>query len=394
MPGRPPLADWLHGIEPWASPEVHVAWREEVEQLQELDVDAIEDVLEDYPLKPHELLRDRADRVLKHIARLSERHGDAKGWIVGPDGAVDASQTLRSIAAMDKEALADCTLLLPPRVGGMSVQDGHPSGMLDGAADAASMHDSLDVADRWDDESGPRRRRIWDDDEIPAGMRLVRVIDTRPQSDDGAEALEEPHRRFWKWYVRPRSADDDGSRLAIREMLLEAHLQRSGEHAEVIVARLGIDRAEASAVTLAARWHDAGKTRIVWQRALGNFAYPDSDPLAKSKKPGPIEINNYRHEFGSLLDVRERAEFQLLPDEARELALHLIAAHHGRARPSFADAESLDPEHPDALCMDAAREVLGRFGRLQRRYGRWGLAYLESLVRAVDALASRAEVSQ
>jgi CRISPR-associated endonuclease/helicase Cas3 len=36
-----------------------------------------------------------------------------------------------------------------------------------------------------------------------------------------------------------------------------------------------------------------------------------------------------------------------------------------------------------------AREAPGRFARLQRKYGRWGLAYLESLVRAADALASR-----
>jgi CRISPR-associated endonuclease/helicase Cas3 len=33
-------------------------------------------------------------------------------------------------------------------------------------------------------------------------------------------------------------------------------------------------------------------------------------------------------------------------------------------------------------------EVPRRFARLQCRYGRWGLAYLESLLRAADALAS------
>jgi len=35
-----------------------------------------------------------------------------------------------------------------------------------------------------------------------------------------------------------------------------------------------------------------------------------------------------------------------------------------------------------------AAEVPQRFPRLQRKYGRWGLAYLESLLRAADYAAS------
>ena len=35
-----------------------------------------------------------------------------------------------------------------------------------------------------------------------------------------------------------------------------------------------------------------------------------------------------------------------------------------------------------------AAEVPRRFARLQRKYGRWGLAYLESLLRAADWAAS------
>ena len=107
----------------------------------------------------------------------------------------------------------------------------------------------------------------------------------------------------------------------------------------------------------------------------------------------PIELGNYRHEFGSLLDLQqqklERA-FQGLPDETVDLILHLIAAHHGRARPHFPAEEAFDPEYPESAVSEAARAVSERFVRLQRRYGRWGLAYLESLVRAADAQASGA----
>ena len=37
---------------------------------------------------------------------------------------------------------------------------------------------------------------------------------------------------------------------------------------------------------------------------------------------------------------------------------------------------------------EIAAEVPQRFARLQRKYGRWGLAYLESLLRAADWAAS------
>ena len=70
------------------------------------------------------------------------------------------------------------------------------------------------------------------------------------------------------------------------------------------------------------------------------------------------------------------------------MVLHLIAAHHGRARPHFPADEAFDPDQPSALTDSVAREVPRRFARLQRKYGRWGLAYLESLLRAADWAAS------
>jgi CRISPR-associated endonuclease/helicase Cas3 len=82
-----------------------------------------------------------------------------------------------------------------------------------------------------------------------------------------------------------------------------------------------------------------------------------------------------------------------LDDHTRELVLHLIAAHHGRARPHFPADEAIDPEHPARSSAETVREVPQRYARLQRKYGRWGLAYLESLVRAADIMASQANES-
>jgi CRISPR-associated endonuclease/helicase Cas3 len=108
----------------------------------------------------------------------------------------------------------------------------------------------------------------------------------------------------------------------------------------------------------------------------------------------PLDLNNYRHELGSLIDVRKEAEFEGLDDATRDLVLHLIAAHHGRARPHFPADEVFDPEQPANLVATIAREVPRRFARLQRRYGRWGLAYLESLLRAADIMASQEKLAE
>ena len=87
------------------------------------------------------------------------------------------------------------------------------------------------------------------------------------------------------------------------------------------------------------------------------------------------------------------AEFIEMSPEMQDLVLHLIAAHHGRARPHFPPEEAEDDEHIQAA-VKLAIETPQRFARLQRKYGRWGLAYLESLVRAADYIASANQTQQ
>jgi CRISPR-associated endonuclease/helicase Cas3 len=71
----------------------------------------------------------------------------------------------------------------------------------------------------------------------------------------------------------------------------------------------------------------------------------------------------------------------------QDVVLHLIAVHHGYGRPHFPADRAFDPE-PKGKVEEIAAAVAQRFARLQRRYGRWGLAYLESLLRAADYEAS------
>jgi CRISPR-associated endonuclease/helicase Cas3 len=92
-----------------------------------------------------------------------------------------------------------------------------------------------------------------------------------------------------------------------------------------------------------------------------------------------------------VLDERQRyfAEFRRLSAEMQDVVLHLIAVHHGYGRPCFPADRAFDPEPKGQQVDRIAIEVMQRFARLQRKYGRWGLAYLESLLRAADYAASR-----
>jgi CRISPR-associated endonuclease/helicase Cas3 len=260
------------------------------------------------------------------------------------------------------------TVLLPPSAGGLE------AGMLNGAAETAT-----DVADDWflKDRDGKlvrQRKRVWnaDPDEDPEleGMHPLDPI-TLPTVDEDAEE------KTWDWFV----VANEGDKSAKKPVLWEIHVKDVVTKATEIVGNLPLDQMLKKAIITAAEFHDHGKRRKLFQTVLGN-----TDPsrwLAKSgKKSGRVK-ERYRHEFGSLLDVEKE-----LTGEHRDLILHLIAAHHGRARPHFPADEAFDPERPQQQADDMAVSVPQRFARLQRRYGRWGLAYLESLFRAADWAAS------
>lgn len=392
VPGRPPVADWLHGIADWRPPETFVAWREEVEWLSHALVDRypLDELLEDYPLKPHELLHDATTRVSKQLETIAARCPDLPAWVVGGDGEVRRF-LLSKLVETNRQGepfldLANCTVVLPPSAGGL--QDGMLSGEI--AFDEAQRA-PYDVADEWKDEQGePRRRRIWDDAEPVSGMRLVRAIDVRPEAGEEAEEDQTPAPRYWRWFVRPRSADDVGSQTALQRQELGFHLQSAKDFAAAIADKLGLKHPESTAVALAAQWHDVGKRRAVWQYSIRNGDYPRQTLAKSGGKMWPLDLGGYRHEFGSLLDLAAMTEFVGLDAEVRELILHLVAAHHGRARPHFPPDEVFDHERPDTEALTIAAEVPRRFARLQRKYGRWGLAYLESIVRSADVMASEA----
>jgi CRISPR-associated endonuclease/helicase Cas3 len=98
-------------------------------------------------------------------------------------------------------------------------------------------------------------------------------------------------------------------------------------------------------------------------------------------------LDGYRHELGSLLRVENDERVRALSEERRDLVLHLIAAHHGFARPVIGTSGCGDA--PPSVLADKVAEIALRFARLQARWGPWGLAWCEALLRAADQQASR-----
>ena len=155
--------------------------------------------------------------------------------------------------------------------------------------------------------------------------------------------------------------------------------------ARTLASVLGLSDPYADMLTVAARLHDEGKRHERWQRAFN--APRDGKVYAKTKGPISVKrLEHYRHEFGSLPCAERDEKFKALPPDLQELALHLVATHHGWSRPVIPTSGSDDP--PSVL-EERALDVALRFARLQKRWGPWGLAWWEALLRAADQQASR-----
>ncbi len=387
MPGRPQVEPYLHGLAEWEPPRTNVAWREEVEHITNELVERCGDdfpqtLLEDYPLKTHELLSDTSNRVFKALEVIAKRYENSCPlWIIGERGEVEVSSLERLLGRQKKQVIgriSDCTILLPPTAGGLS------EGMLDGTSDHAD-----DVADMLGDPSERRIRKLCVEpnglDEATGieGMRLVRSIELDTDEEDEAA------KRVWEWYKLKPLED---TRTAQKPVELYTHIGDVEDRAQRIAKGLSLPDEIAEAVVLAAKLHDNGKQWERFQTTLGNRHYPDM-VLAKSGRKGARLPEPFRHEFASLMNVADDVQVRKLSPPMQDLVLHLIAAHHGRARPYFPADEVFDPTQSATDAETLAIEIPRRFARLQCKYGRWGLAYLESLLRAADWAAS-AEPSQ
>ena len=428
--GRPEVGPWLRG---WVDddPQTSVAWRRFLPLRFQSDAPGgnvrqreVEAFFEAAPLQAAELLetetwrvadwlKKRVRKVVRSLAKKQANgdpknsatqteseapEGDASLFELREDsvvallldnaGKLEKSLSLKRIAddpaKIIIQYLAGRRLVVDARVGG--IQD---DGLLDAACDTPAItadgRDDKDVDDSW-------------------GTRTVRVHLVSDESR-GSDSTEEEKWREVLALPYDISAQGEERRWLVTETQVgvktseESHAVASGpqelvEHQHMVAVEaariadgLNLDAADKSMLVAAAAAHDAGKAAPRWQRAFN--ALPEGGPYAKTSGPLNLGIlNGYRHEFQSVVMAADDGLNGIDRSSWRfDFALHLIAAHHGNARPAIG-IEGCDSLPPTAAAR-RAREIAERFVRLQNTLGPWGLAWWESLLRAADRRASK-----
>ncbi len=384
--GRPEVAPWLRG---WVEEEVQTAviWRRFLPVRTEggtASKKEVEEFFEATPPRLSEKLETEtwqvADWILKRAAAWKERKSaaqDVVAFALNHDGALRRSYKVDELAAIQKgtdrkrlrseliSELTDATLIVDARLGGLC------NGLLNDDADATDIR-TADDGDDWPSDVGFQIQIVKTEETTE---RVAYEFVTRYSAE--GEALER--------LLIVTDKTEESRAVSRHAQFLKEHQSWAERCARRIAQEVGLTGDYAEALTVAARLHDEGKKARRWQFA---FNAPKGGVYAKTQGPFiSARLGGYRHEFGSLPYTECDVGFKNLPADLQVLALHLIAAHHGRARPVI-EIEGCE-DAPPSLLETRGRDVALRFAWLQKRWGPWGLAWWEALLRAADQQASR-----
>ena len=409
--GRPEVAPWLRG---WVDdePQMIVAWRHCLPlrfesdgshapvEVPKSDIGAF---FENAPLQTEELLETETWRVVDWLRKRARKllrapHKRAEA-VPSTDGATgfDLLQPIRRDvpiaflldyggkweAELDLNDVHDLPVKeLNWRLAGRRmVVDARLGGVENGLLADGRDEPVPTIEDNWGKARGenPLRGSESTEPEVPWHKTFEMPYLVSPEGEPQIRLIVEK---------RYDAEDNEETRsMAPKAQPLDEHQAWVADEAMRIAEEIGLSEGDRAMLAAVARHHDDGKEASRWQRAFN--AARNGGPYAKTTGPFNRHVlNGYRHEFGSMLDAQRRGLDGTERSGPRfELALHLIAAHHGNARPVIG-VEGCDSLPPTAAAREA-HEIATRFARLQRRWGPWGLAWWEALLRAADQRASR-----
>jgi len=410
--GRPAIAPWLRGWIDDDPPQTSVVWRTHLPTRRRgmVSKKEVEAFFEAAPPHASEALETDTWSVVEWITKrakaLRKKTTDGDSDDIASDLrdedilaiALSAAGDLRDRLSLNSLDVSgdDKKALIQTLSGATLVADSRLAGLNDGLLDSSQIHAPRTVDDgkEWlPSVNGEpvvrfRVRHVTADEEssLPSGRRewRPRFSFVTSASEDG-EATTILVVEKWKG---DSSTEDD--RAVGQPQLLGSHQELAEKLAREMARRLEMSPEHELALAVAARLHDEGKRSKRWQKAFN--ALTDG---TYAKTPGPVNVHlldGYRHEFGSLPVAAVDPEVVALPPDVQDLVLHLIAAHHGFARPVISVTGCEDA--PPSVLDERARDVALRFARMQRQWGPWGLAWWESLLRAVDHHASRENESR
>uniref|UniRef100_A0A7V4DGB6 Type I-U CRISPR-associated helicase/endonuclease Cas3 n=1 Tax=Candidatus Caldatribacterium californiense TaxID=1454726 RepID=A0A7V4DGB6_9BACT len=324
----------------------------------------------------------------------------------------------KRIKDLEEEDLEFAQVFLPSEVGGLNEE-----GYLDPERIGEVAKDVADevVPEKWVDKElkkEERMRLLFEWGERGCTIRKLGGLggvteepEHKPESYRELEDYLKREYRDWSWrkfvterigdepvqclvYLRRQPEDPESLKTRV-PISLEDHEREIEKLARNISNKLGLEEGIVEALSQAARLHDEGKRNVSFQKdSLGNSNPSERNLWAKSTERNFVR-SGFRHEVGSLL-------IALRNQVNDDLVLHLIASSHGWSRPHFeekvftsAAGEYVGIGQVTPREVEEARErCLPIFSNLQRKYGYWNLAYLESLLKAADVLVSRREAEK
>ena len=192
------------------------------------------------------------------------------------------------------------------------------------------------------------------------------------------------------------------------------HQRHVADRAQSLGRQIGLPEALCQALQMAGLYHDEGKKDERFQRMLRHDRPRGDAPyLAKSgfsswsferRFRDAHQLSGWRHEQRSVAEfmvARDRKDDGAIQTADCDIALveRLIGTSHGHGRSAFRHATSFllpeGEEQYDPQLVEWSRRLFDRgeweylIDRTNQRYGFWGVAYLESLLRAADITESK-----